>query len=100
VSVEPQPGDRRFDTIRAHVADASGATRARKDGRRAEARDPSPKGGRTYGSGPWRTRLKRRDRQERIDRSNLISSPDEVGGKPEHDREVVAGDERQEGSRP
>lgn len=33
-------------------------------------------------------------------RSTCTSSSDGVGGKPEHGREAVAGDERQEGSRP
>jgi len=77
-----------------------GATSPPTDGRRTGARHPSPQGGRKTASGAWRVRRKRRSRQRWIEPLDFTSSSDGVGEKPEHDREVVAGDERQEGSRP
>jgi hypothetical protein len=44
-----------------------GATRSRTDRRRTGARHPSPRGGRKTASGAWRTRRKRRSRQQRIE---------------------------------
>jgi hypothetical protein len=96
---EPQPGDRRFDTVQAHAAHEGGATRSRTDGRRTGARGPSPRGGWRTAPGVWRARRKRRIRQRRIEPLDPHSSSDEVGAKPRRSRDRP-GDERQEGSRP
>jgi hypothetical protein len=83
VTVEPQPGDRRFDTIQAHAAEASGATRSRTDGRRtgAEAhhrkvdgRRPRDPGGR-LGNEPTG--------RNGSGRSDFTSPQGGVGAKPE-----------------
>ena len=98
---EPQPGDRRHDTVQAHAASAGGATHRRRDGRRTGEEAHRRKADGKHDSGRLAAPLETAgpaatDRPART----CASSSDGVGGKPEHDREVVAGDERQEGSRP